>query len=575
MRRLLHRYEYRSLWETQEIRDELYRMWDLAQRENRQAGVDEEAGKCPTPSADDPDKGKPRVTVRQYAALISQEVAANLEGLARARREKHPRAEFLAQSARVGSMGDDIKAIAQNRHTPQLVREALNMMQMATSHVIGTDGHRRLCRHEGNAYTILFGPPLEFCTPNLADGKQCLLLVVQNEEISLDASLDTDQVLPKYRDMLLRLAKDPVGQTLVFHLIMRLFFQHVLGVRPESIESRRGGKSVEQRDWCTDGLATSTCPGIFGPIAAFRGEIEAQGRGSLHPHILVWLVVLSISQVVEILHRDRDKFQQNLYQWMRASVAAVESICQSSVRALPRRFGDLEHQVQPLGFNTTERRLCMYDGGSELGLLEAIPEEQRSDAQKNVLASDEAENWCRPCFPLRDVAGCELTEDTEVGGKRESVYSKPISNFAVGQCPNYRRLHTISATMAQSDVAKPSADQLPDVPSRHDDRDQWTESFYADVRALAQEIFVHICGDSCHKYSGKKKEKICRHGFYYIVNLSDWEKRHDGVCFRRQGKALRNAMFVVKETKHGMQGKHPHPTWLKHRVPEVSGGCFV
>ena len=120
-------------------------------------------------------------------------------------------------------MGDDIKAIAQNRNTPQLVRDALNMMQMATAHVLGTDGHRRLCRHEGNAYTVLFGPPLEFCTPNLADGKQCLLLVVQNERIYLDSRMDTNGVLPKYCEMLLRLAKDPVGQTLVFHVMMRLF----------------------------------------------------------------------------------------------------------------------------------------------------------------------------------------------------------------------------------------------------------------------------------------------------------------------------------------------------------------
>ena len=98
--------------------------------------------------------------------------------------------ELLAESARASSIGDDIKAIAQNKNTPQLVRDALNMMQMATSHVIGTDGHRRLCRHEGNAYTTLFGPPLVFCTPNLADGKQPLLLVVQNENVYLDASLD-------------------------------------------------------------------------------------------------------------------------------------------------------------------------------------------------------------------------------------------------------------------------------------------------------------------------------------------------------------------------------------------------
>ena len=74
----------------------------------------------------------------------------------------------------------------------------------------------------------VFGPPLEFCTPNIADDKQCLLLVVQNEKNYLDKTLDTEAVIPKYRDMLLRLAKDPVGQTRVFHLIMRLFFQHVL-----------------------------------------------------------------------------------------------------------------------------------------------------------------------------------------------------------------------------------------------------------------------------------------------------------------------------------------------------------
>ena len=51
-------------------------------------------------------------------------------------------------------------------------------MQMAFADVLGTDGHRRLCRHEGVAYMQLFGPPMIFCTPNLADTKQLLLLVV-------------------------------------------------------------------------------------------------------------------------------------------------------------------------------------------------------------------------------------------------------------------------------------------------------------------------------------------------------------------------------------------------------------
>ena len=104
---------------------------------------------------------------------------------------------------------------------------------------------------------------------------------MQNEKVFVDGTLDHDGVLPKYRDMLLRVAQDPVGQTRVFHLIMLLFFQHVLGVRPECIESRRGSRLSAPREWCTDGLAESACaPGIFGPVAASRGEIEPQGRGS-------------------------------------------------------------------------------------------------------------------------------------------------------------------------------------------------------------------------------------------------------------------------------------------------------
>ena len=60
----------------------------------------------------------------------------------------------------------------------------------------------------------------------------------------------------------------------------------------------------------------------------------------------------------------------------------------------------------------------MYDGGSEIDILEAAPEHQRSDAQKQVLETEEKDNWCRPCLTLRDVAGDELSGVPEVDGKR-------------------------------------------------------------------------------------------------------------------------------------------------------------
>lgn len=432
-------------------------------------------------------------------------------GIAWASKVRKLTPEHLAESARVGRHGDDIKAIAQNQNTPHLVREALNMMQMATAHVLGTDGHRRLCRHEGNAYTTLFGEPLVFCTPNLADGKQCLLLVVQNEKINLDSALDSEGIIPKYREMLIRLAQDPVGQTVVFHLMMRLFFQHVLGVRPDCIESRRGARRSDPREWCTDGLAASACsPGIFGPVAAFRGEVEAQGRGSLHPHILVWLVLFSVSEVVDILRRQPEKLMQNIYQWMNATVAAVESVCQSSVRSLPRRFGHLANEVAPLGFSATERSLSMYDGGSELDLLEAVPETDRTAAQTVVLEEQDKELWCRPCLPLREISGDLLSTPGKASSTRESVYCKRISAFAVSQCPEYRRHGTLKSDALESksgQCAERQSDERAHDDSPDVDASRWEQFFAQDARKLASEIFVHICGESCHKYSGKRSSE--------------------------------------------------------------------
>ena len=69
-----------------------------------------------------------------------------------------------------------------------------------------------------------------------------------------------------------------------------------------------------------------------------------------------------------------------------------------------------------------------------------------------------------------------------------------------------------------------------------------------DVRRLAAEVLLHVCGESCFKYTGAKCEHICRHGFYYIIALAS---DSTGYTFRRRrrGKTLRNALFVVKQSR--------------------------
>ena len=69
-----------SLWETQEVQDELTGLSTLDGLPQRCAE-----------DIRDPDEGKSRATVQQYAALIAQRVMAHLEGLASAWLEKRPR----------------------------------------------------------------------------------------------------------------------------------------------------------------------------------------------------------------------------------------------------------------------------------------------------------------------------------------------------------------------------------------------------------------------------------------------------------------------------------------------------
>ena len=64
-----------------------------------------------------------------------------------AERVRHLEPELLAEAARVHAGVGGLQSLGTNPNVPQIVRDALNVMQMAFADVIGTDGHRRLCRH--------------------------------------------------------------------------------------------------------------------------------------------------------------------------------------------------------------------------------------------------------------------------------------------------------------------------------------------------------------------------------------------------------------------------------------------
>ena len=239
-----------------------------------------------------------------------------------------------------------------------------------------------------------------------------------------------------------------------------------------------------------------------------------------------------------MLQRDPGALQTRLATWMKQCVSSMQSTCQSSVMRAPQRFGHLDQVAEPLPFSKTERSLTRYDGGSE---IDAMRDDLQRDGvepteEQSRLFEDAAEKaaWSRPDLPLKAKSVTQSSAAGDGKPKPGSTYSKVVSEFAVFTCPDHRRR---GALHRRGDLS--TGEQSPH---------SWEQAFTEDVRSLAEEILVHVCGESCFKYSGVKVQKICRHGYYYIISLPGWQRR-------RQGKPLRNAVVVVGQSEHGMTGR--------------------
>ena len=124
-----------------------------------------------------------------------------------------------------------------------ILRDTLNTLHMVTRDCVGTNGYRRFQRHAGMAYSLYFGPPMQFVTPNLADGRNVLLVMLQGQ--SVDMEIQGPEVT-SYNELRRRLSHDPVGQTILFELTIDLFYRHLLGVRKACISKDRAQDNNER-----------------------------------------------------------------------------------------------------------------------------------------------------------------------------------------------------------------------------------------------------------------------------------------------------------------------------------------
>ena len=137
-------------------------------------------------------------------------------------------------------------------------------VQVINSHVGGSSSSH--LRNEIRMLMTHLGMPSFFITINPADIYSPILKFLALQNIDID-NLKPEEI-PNYWSQVLLIAHNPAIAAKFFNIFMKSFIKTLLKFDQES-ELGEGG--------------------ILGHVKGYYGCVEAQGRGSLHCHMLVWI----------------------------------------------------------------------------------------------------------------------------------------------------------------------------------------------------------------------------------------------------------------------------------------------
>ena len=139
-------------------------------------------------------------------------------------------------------------------------------VNLVTAKVPGSSASRVAMRNKIRALTMTHGIPSFYITINPADTHNPVVKFLSRGDINIDEML-TEQV-PNFWEQSLLVSSNPTISAKFFNIYLKAFLQVVLGYNDDELN--------------IDG-------GILGTVKAHYGCVEAQGRGSLHCHMLIWM----------------------------------------------------------------------------------------------------------------------------------------------------------------------------------------------------------------------------------------------------------------------------------------------
>lgn len=183
--------------------------------------------------------------------------------------------------------------------------------------VMGSDASRAKYRSDIWGTSLYLNPVSVWITINPNDLHDPLVQIFAGEKFDMDdfnptAGPDADA---RSRNV----ANDPYAAAKYFKTIIDLLLTKMFGVDVTS-------------------YTTTSRPGILGRVKAYFGVVEAQGRGTLHLHMLMWLVGAPTSDEMRELLQGAD-FRERVANWIRANIRAHldELASAEAIKAIPRQ----------------------------------------------------------------------------------------------------------------------------------------------------------------------------------------------------------------------------------------------
>ena len=191
---------------------------------------------------------------------------------------------------------EEVDGVPFSNNGVQALRQHLRAVR---SKITGTDESRLSMRSKVWSTIVEFNPPSLWITINPSD-QDPIAQVIAGNNIDLDKFIATAG--PESEERARSIASDPFASAKFFHFMINTLLDVVFGIR----KTRFG---IVRR------------PGAFGTVQAYIGTVEAQGRGTLHLHMLLWLKDAPPASVMQAALKD-ERFRSRVTDYIGSTIRA-------------------------------------------------------------------------------------------------------------------------------------------------------------------------------------------------------------------------------------------------------------